>query len=71
MTTSTPNTSPHYDIDSSTAVAPTYDSGEESFEDASNDIHHETTVAISNVANNIQPSQCASFENSDNIHAQP
>ena len=60
-----------YAIDSSTAVEPTYDSSEESFEDVSSDIHHEASTATSNVIINIQPSQDAIFENSDKIHTPP
>ena len=71
MTISTPKASPDYAIDSSTAVAPTCDSGEEYFEDTHNDIHHESSTAISNMINNVQPSQCASFENSDSMRTPP
>ena len=53
MTTSTPKGLPDYDIDSSTVVAPTCDSGEESLEGASNDIRHEATTAIANMTNDI------------------
>ena len=71
MSTSKSNAVPSYAIDCSTAVKPTCDSSEESFEETSNVMHQEPATAISNMVNNIPPSQDVNFVNSDKTHTPP
>ena len=56
MTTSTQLSSKEDADDSSTALGLTYDSDEESFEHASNNIQHEAVAVMNSLTNSIQSS---------------
>ena len=56
MTTSTQLSSKEDADDSSTALGLTYDSDEESFEHASNNIQHEAVSVMNSLTNSIQSS---------------
>ena len=64
MTTSTPMSSQECTVDSSTAVRLAYDSDEDSFENAPNDMKHEAVAVMSSLAISICSSHEASSANS-------